>query len=76
MNLVASPNYIEHDSFMIFQHIMENTKAWFESNQRQGETEVKKTLDEGGLRKAGAREPVRPFLAFHSFSTITTTISK
>lgn len=40
MTLVASPDYIEHDSYMIFQSIMVNTKAWFESNQRMGESEV------------------------------------
>ena len=40
MGVVASPDYVEHDTYILFEKIMEVTKTWFESNQRQGEAEV------------------------------------
>ena len=40
MAVVASPDYVEHDTYILFEKIMEVTKTWFESNQRQGEAEV------------------------------------
>ena len=38
--LLQSPNYVEHDTYGIFQAIMQVMKPWFESGQKQGEQEV------------------------------------
>jgi len=62
MHLVASPDYVEHDAFVIFQKLMIVTKSWFESNQRQGEAELARPdskIDESGLFGKKPTEDVR-----------------
>jgi len=59
MTDMASPAYVEHDSYLIFERLMSVTKAWFDSGQKQGEMEIsgnRRVIDETALFGKGGQE--------------------